>query len=383
MERTWKESILEDYASLKGKRVIVRLDWNMPPGDSGVPSDTSRADVTFPFLQKLAFAGARMIIMTHFGEKGESITPLLPYIKQHVPFVTFEASMSFEELESKSYELKDGEAMLIENVRRWAGEEDNLPSLARSFASLGDIYINNAFSVSHRSHASVAGIPNYIFSYMGPLFARELEHLTEALTPEKPALLVIGGAKIKTKLKLIEAYLDKGVYVFVGGAMVHDIWKAKGVEIGESLCDGTTALSERFLSHPLLMTPIDVVLENGDTVAFSAIPKDGKVVDCGMQTVAMVNKQIDGAKTVIANGPLGLYEKGWLKGSEQILTHLSQAEAKTYIGGGDTVGVAHSLHLLKKFTFVSLGGGAMLDFLASGTLPGIHAVTESKRTGYR
>jgi phosphoglycerate kinase len=383
MERSWKESILEDYASLKGKRVIVRLDWNLPLGEGGALSDTSRADVTFDFLKKLAFAGARMVLMTHFGEKGESIVPLLPYIRKHVPFVTFKETMSFDELEKESRELKDGEAMLLENVRRWPGEEDNLPSLARSFASLGDVYVNNAFSVSHRDHASVAGIPRYVFSYMGPLFARELEHLHEALAPEKPALLIVGGAKIKTKLKLIESYLDKGVYVFVGGAMVHDIWKARGVEIGESLCDGTTALSERLLSHPLLLTPVDVVLETGETVAFSAIPPTGKVVDCGMQTVAMVNKKVDESKTVIANGPLGLYEKGWLKGSEQILTHMSQTKAKTYIGGGDTVGVAHSLHLLRKFTFVSLGGGAMLDFLASGTLPGIHAVTESKRAGYR
>ncbi len=383
MEKNWREHLIEDYSSLKGKRVIIRLDWNMPIGENGELTDTSRADVTFDFLRKLSFAGAKMILMTHFGEKGESLAPILPYIQMHLPFIRCTPTLEFGDLEKAARETHEGEGMLLENVRLWKGEEDNLPSLGRSFAALGDIYINNAFSVSHREHASVIGIPNNILSYLGPLFVRELEHLTRALTPTKPALLIIGGAKIKTKMKLIESYLDKGVRVFVGGAMVHDIWKAKGVEIGTSLCDGTTPLSETFLNHPMLMTPIDVVLETGETVTHSNIPRDGKVVDCGMDTVAMLGAAIAESKTIIQNGPLGLYEKGWLKGTEEVLMKASRASGATYIGGGDTVAVAHSLGLLRTFDFVSLGGGAMLDFLASGTLPGIHAVTESKRTGYR
>lgn len=379
---SWKEHVLADYSSLKGKRVIVRLDWNMPVAQGEI-TDTSRADVTFDFLKKLSFAGAKIVVMTHFGEQGESITPLLPYLSMHAPFIHFNPSMDLNDLARASREIHEGEGMLIENVRMWKGEEDNLPSLGRSFASLGDVFINNAFSVSHRNHASVVGIPENILSYFGPLMERELDHLSAALAPVKPALLVVGGSKIKTKLKLIERYLDEGVRVFVGGAMVHDIWKAKGIEIGTSLCDGTTPLSETFLSHPLLLTPVDVVLETGETVAFSAIPTTGKVVDCGRETVKMISALLPETKTVIANGPLGLYEKGWLKGSEEILTAIANSSATSYIGGGDTVGVAHSLHLLKKFTFVSLGGGAMLEYLASGTLPGIHAVTESKATGYR
>ncbi len=382
MEKNWREHLIEDYSSLKGKRVIVRLDWNLPVTD-GVVSDTSRADVTFEFLKKLSFAGVKMVLMTHFGEKGESIEPILSYIKMHVPFIMYTPSLDFGELEQASRDIKEGEAILLENVRMWRGETDNLPSLGRSFAALGDVYINNAFSVSHREHASVVGIPKSLLSYLGPLFVRELEHLTHALAPQKPALLIIGGAKIKTKLSLIERYLDQGVHVFVGGAMVHDIWKARGVEIGNSLFDGTTPLTETFLAHPFLMTPIDVVLENGETVPFYCIPHDGKVVDCGKDTVEMVAKTIALSKTIIANGPLGLYEKGWLAGTEQILMKMGTSNATTYIGGGDTVSVAHSLHLLRTFDFVSLGGGAMLDFLASGTLPGIHAVTESKQTGYR
>lgn len=381
-EGTWKNHILTDLSSLKGKRVIVRLDWNLTL-ENGSPVDTSRADVTFEFLRKLAFAGAKMVLLTHLGEKGERLDPIVPYIKNHLPFITFNPSLSFEELSNASYALREGEGVLLQNVRAWEGETDNLPSLARSFASLGDVFINNAFSVSHREHASVVGIPRSLLSYFGPLFARELEHLTDALHPERPALFIIGGAKIKTKLSLIGTYLDQGVRVFVGGAMVHDIWKTKGMEIGNSYFDGTVPLNERFINHPMLITPKDVVLDTGETVSVDKIPKNGTVVDCGEETVAMLAELIDESKTVIANGPVGLYEKGWLKGSEGILSHMAQAQATTYIGGGDTVAVAHSLHLLKKFNFVSLGGGAMLEYLSSGTLPGIHAVTESQQTGYR
>jgi phosphoglycerate kinase len=382
MEKNWKEHLLEDYSAFKGHRVIIRLDWNMPMQE-GVLTDTSRADVTFEFLKKLSFAGVKMVLLTHFGEKGESVSALVPYLKKHLPFMTFTEEQSFDKLERLSKEIKNGEALLLENVRLWRGEEENLPSLGRSFAALGDIFVNNAFSVSHREHASVVGIPKSILSYLGPLFVRELEHLTLALNPQKPALMIIGGAKIKTKLALIERYLDKGVRVFVGGAMVHDIWRNKGLEIGESLHDKTISLSETFVNHPLLMTPVDVILSTGVTVPHYAIPKDGVVVDCGEDTVTLISKTIKDSKTVIVNGPLGLYEKGWLKGTEAVLVALGGSQATSYIGGGDTVAVAHSLHLLRKFDFVSLGGGAMLDFLANGTLPGIHAVTESKQTGYK
>lgn len=382
METNWRHHLIEDYASLKGKRVIVRLDLNLPIAD-GKLTDTSRADVVFPFLKQLSFAGTKMVLMSHFGEKGESLETVARYMKERLPFIAFEPSLDFEEIETRIRNLPEGEALLLENVRLWKGEMDNLPSLGRAFAGLGDIYINNAFSVSHREHASVVGIPKELLSYFGPTFARELEHLAPALTPAKPALMVIGGAKIKTKLSLIEKYLDQGVRVFVGGAMAHDIWKARGVRIGNSLSDGTVALSERFLNHPFLLLPLDVILETGKAVPFFSIPAEGTVVDCGPDTVKFVKKEIQSAKTVIMNGPLGLYEKGWLHGTEQLLTSIAHANATSYIGGGDTVAVAHSLHLLRNFDFVSLGGGAMLDFLANGTLPGIHAVTESKTAGYR
>ena len=278
MEQHWKEHVLEDYASLKGKRVLVRLDLNLPLV-GGILADTSRADVVIPFLKQLSFAGTKLVLMSHFGEKGESLEPVANYLKEHLPFVEFFPSLDFDEVREKIDGLPVGSAILLENVRCWKGEVDNLPSLGRSFASLGDIYINNAFSVSHREHASVVGIPKTLLSYFGPTFVRELDHLTPALTPAKPALMIIGGAKIKTKLSLIQRYLDQGVKVFVGGAMAHDIWKAKGTNIGKSLSDGTVILGERFLHHPMLLLPVDVRLSNGETVPFYSIPESESVVD--------------------------------------------------------------------------------------------------------
>jgi phosphoglycerate kinase len=375
MNTTWKDHQAPESKTLDGKRVVLRLDWNVPVTD-GVISDTSRFDVTVPYLKELSFSGAKVIILTHFGEKGESLKPVADHASKELPFIHFTTSQDFEEITKMVQDLPRGEMLLLENVRLFKGETDNLPSLARSFANIGDIFINNAFSVSHRNHASVEGVARLMPSYFGPTFMRELENLTKALTPVKPAILIVGGAKISTKLDLIKQYLDQGVQVFVGGAMVHNIWKERGVEIGKSFHDPSYKLPESFVRHPMLLTPVDVVLADGSTCAFDKIPPEGVVVDCGNKTVEMLENIMKEAKTVIANGPLGLYEKGWLHGSEQILTKLANAPVDSYIGGGDTVSVAHSLHLLKKFTFVSLGGGAMLDFLASGTLPGIDAVTK-------
>ncbi len=369
----WKNHTFPDVRTLKGKRVVVRVDWNMPVVNGEI-TDTSRFDVTVPFLKELSFAGAKIVLMTHFGDKCESISVIAKHAGTNLPFIAFTPSLDIELIAKGTRDLAQGSALLIENVRMWKGEEDNLPSLGRDFASLGEVFINNAFSVSHRKHASVVGIAKNMLSYFGPTFIRELENLDIVRTPKKPALVIIGGAKIKTKLPLIEKYLDQGIQVFVGGAMVHDIWRTRNMQIGQSFHDETVNLTDAFVNHPLLLTPPDVVLSTGKVLKSYEIPKDGVVVDCGPETVEMLAEVIDKAKTIIANGPLGLYEKGWLHGTEQVLVKMTELGEQTYIGGGDTVGIAHSLHILKRFTFVSLGGGAMLDYLTSGTLPGIDVI---------
>lgn len=376
MNTTWREHIAPDSRTLRGRRVLIRVDWNLPTNTQGEIADFSRYNVTVPYLKKLVAAGAKLVIMTHFGEKGESLKKVADHVTKDLSFVTFTPSLDAGELETASRSLEEGKAMLLENIRLFPGETENLSSLARDLSTLGDIFINDAFSVSHRNHASVVGVASVMLSYFGPTFIRELENLEKALEPKTPALFIVGGAKISTKLSLIQKYLDKGVKVFVGGAMVHNIWKERGLEIGKSLYDPTYELPDTFINHPLLLTPRDVVLSSGQTVSVDKIPPDGVVVDCGNATVNMLANTMALCNTVIANGPLGLYEKGWLHGSEQILNAIASGTASSYIGGGDTVTVAHSLHLLSKFTFVSLGGGAMLDYLATGTLPGINAVTK-------
>lgn len=375
MNTTWDQHCVPDLRTLSGKRVIVRVDWNLPVVN-GVITDTSRFDITVPFLTKLSTVKAKIVLLTHFGEKGESLAVIAAHATSKLPFITFTPSLDFAELTTTSTSLTEGNGILLENVRLFKGEIENDEDLASSFASLGDVFINNAFSVAHRKHASVVGIPTKTRSYFGPTFIHELENLTKALTPKQPALMIIGGAKISTKLTLIKNYLDKGVKVFVGGAMVHNIWKERGLEIGQSLYDPEYKLPANFINHPLLMTPVDVVLATGEIADITAIKSDSVVVDCGPKTTELVASTVAMSNTVIANGPLGLYEKGWLHGSETILTNLAASGVTSYIGGGDTVTVANSLHLLNKFTFVSLGGGAMLDFLVSGTLPGIDVVTK-------
>ncbi len=378
---TWKSHVLPDIKSLQGKRILIRVDLNLPESNGKI-LDTTRLDILLPFLRQFSFVGAKVILLSHFGEEGKSIGPVAELLTQKLQGVSFVPTTNIDEIRNKIAEMPLGSMLLLENSRMFPGEEDNTPSCAQAFASLADVFVNDAFSVSHRNHASVTGVPKYILSYLGPTCTREVEHLLLALTPKPPALLIVGGAKIKTKLTLIQRYLDLGVHVFVGGAMVHNSLKQRGYEIGDSLYDPTYTVLDSVCNHPLLITPTDVILETGKEVTLENIAKGDVIVDCGKKTLATLDTHIQKAGTVIMNGPLGLYEKGWMNGTEHLLTTLGEAKTvHTYLGGGDTVAVAASIHALSKIYFVSLGGGAMLDFLASGTLPGIDAVTESKVNG--
>ncbi|HCC05932.1 TPA: phosphoglycerate kinase [Candidatus Nomurabacteria bacterium] len=374
----WSKYTITDLTTLKGKRVILRLDLNLPY-DKGQITDRTRLDEVIPFIKQLIFAGAKIIILSHFGEKGESIKPVADLVVKSLSGIKFVEGIDIENIRKEIDSLPLGDGVIIENTRMFVGEKDNTSSCARNLASLGDVFINDAFSASHRNHASIVGITDYILSYFGPTFIKEITNLSAASHPEKPALLIIGGAKISTKLNLIRNYLDQGVKVFVGGAMVHNIFKERGLEIGDSFYDPTYSAPASLYNHPLLITPTDVVLLDGKEVSVDKIPKGGVVVDCGKTTLKNLDEEIQKSKTIIVNGPLGLYEKGFYYGTEHMLTSVANViGAKTYIGGGDTVLVAEKAHVLKKMSFVSLGGGAMLDYLANGTLPGINAVTKSK-----
>ncbi len=378
MKRSIKDIFLPDERAYKGKRVLVRLDWNVATDESGNPLETERITRTFPLLENLSSSGAITIVMSHLGEKGATLLPLVNYVKDKLAFVRFVDSHDFDVLRAEVEKSAPGDVIVLENIRTFEGEMDNSKFLAQRLASLAEVYINDAFSVSHRKQASIATVPHYILSYAGPLFKEEIDKLTPLLSPELPSLFIIGGAKISTKLGLIQHYLEKGAYVFVGGAMVHNILKQLNVEIGMSLYDKDYLVPDSILNHPRLLLPVDVITADGHLRNIYDVPKDGIIVDCGKMTVALLVKHIDSAKTIIMNGPVGLYEKGWKYGSEMLITHIGhKLGSTTVLGGGDTLAVVEGIKDANmSFTFISLAGGAMLTYLEKGTLPGIDVLIE-------
>ena len=378
MKRLIKDIFVGDVSAYKEKRVLVRLDWNVALDENKNLLEKERVTRTFPFLESLSQAGVITIVICHLGEKGESIAPIVSFVQEKLSFVSFFPEKDIEVIRSHVEQARPGDVIVLENIRTFEGEMENNKIFAEKFATLAEVYINDAFSVAHRKQASVVGIPRHILSYAGPLFKQELTHLEPLLTPSLPTLFIIGGAKISTKLSLIEHYLEKGAFVFVGGAMVHNILKQIGVEIGGSLYDKDYIVPESILNHPHLLLPIDVITADGVSRNIEEVPHDGVIVDCGKMTVALLTKHIASAKTIIMNGPVGLYEKGWKYGSEMLISHIGHTQgATTVLGGGDTLSVLEAIKDdAMKFSFVSLAGGAMLTYLEQGTLPGIEALTD-------
>ncbi len=360
------------------KKIVIRVDINASVDEQGVPTDTARIDAALSVLSALSHRFAKVVVLAHFGEKGESLSNIASFMQARLSNFSFFPSTDRDEITERVNNLQDGEILLVENVRLFEGELENEDGLARFFASLGDFYINDAFSVSHRTHASVVGVTKHIKSFFGPAMKREIISLSKALAPEFPCLLILGGAKLSTKLPLIEVYLKKGCFVYVGGAMVHNIIKAKGYEIGESLYDKDYIVSPYTLEHEKLLIPTDVVLDDKTVTSVKSVPKSKKIYDCGPKTLATLKEVIAKCHTVIMNGPVGYYEGGFDHGTRALLTLMQKGSSlATIVGGGDTLTVYNSMLVKPSVSFVSLGGGAMLDFLKVGTLPGLEAVRQS------
>ncbi len=371
---------ISNYSSLNGKRVLIRLDLNVPINNKGEILNTNRIDSTIETLKLLSTNGAKTIIISHLGEDKQSLSIIAEYLSNTIPFFSFENATDKEIVKNRVNNISNGDILLLENIRMFDGEIENTKDFSFWLASLGDIYINNAFSVSHRKHASIVGVPEYLISYFGPLFEKEVNNLSKVLKPKHPSLLLLSGAKINTKLPLIKHYLDMNVFVFVGGAMVHNIFLELGYSIGDSLFSKEYSVPDSVLNHPNLIIPTDVILDDGETYDVKNIPSGKKIVDTGKKTVEMLKKKMETMNTVIMNGPLGIYEEGWKYGTEMTLTNMSsQKNAFTVIGGGDTITVLDSLPNKLDFSFISLGGGAMLDFLANGSLVGIDAVLHKEK----
>lgn len=369
---------IKDIENLKGKRVIVRVDFNVPIVDGKILDDF-RIKASIPTIEFLKKKGAIIILVAHIGDDGkDSLKPVATRLKKYVTNLNFiESSIFSDETKKIINGLKNGDVVLLENLRRELGEKTNSPSFARGLSRFGDIYINDAFSVSHRVHASVVGITKYLPSYAGLQLVDEVNNLSKAFSPKHPFLFILGGAKFETKIPLIKKFLREADHVFIGGAIANDFFKGKGYEMGTSLVSDGTIAVKSFFKNKNLVIPIDVIASKGNTnrnVKPSDISHDECIVDIGQDSVEALGELIDKASFILWNGPLGKYESGFSSATEKILKMIAKSKANSIVGGGDTVALITKLKLGDKIGFVSTGGGATLDFLAKGTLPGIKAL---------
>ncbi len=350
---------IEQIEDLKGKTVIVRVDFNVPI-KNGAVSDDFRIRAALPTINFLLEKGAKLLLVTHLGKDGRD--RLDPVIK-----CFFAIS-----------KIAENRVTFFENIRKFPGEINNDPTFAKELSTKGDIYVNDAFSVSHREHASVVLLPKLLPSYAGFQLTKEVENLSRAFkSPEHPFLFILGGAKFSTKMPLIEKYLKLADHVFVGGALANDFLKAKGCEVGKSLVDATNYGIETILENKKLILPVDVLVQSEGLLINKKVEEVGKddvILDIGNRSVENLALLIGKSKLVLWNGPLGKYEDGGDKSTQKVLELVAKSKAESIIGGGDTVSLISEMKMEERFSFVSTGGGATLDFLANGTLPGIKAL---------
>ncbi len=365
---------LSSAGELRGKRIIVRVDFNVPVKD-GVVVDDFRIQATLPTLQLLKKVGAQLVLISHIGDDGkDTLKPVADFLSKVFP-VAFAQSIN----EARIF-LEEGKSVLLENIRRFDGEMSNDEAFSHELSSLGNIYVNEAFSVSHRAHASIVGIPRFIPGYAGLRFDREMVELGKALRPEHPFMFILGGAKFETKLPLIEKFLRLADSVFVGGALANDVLRALHLPIGRSVVSEMT-VSDAIINNQKFLKLLDVTVSTSGGEKIIKDPKmvtsDDMILDVGPKTISALSQKIKESRMVLWNGPLGVYEKGFTEQTEALAREIAESETFSIVGGGDTLASIQKLNLMDRFGFVSTGGGAMLEFLLHGTLPGIEALERS------
>lgn len=360
----------------KGKRVIYRVDFNVPVENGEVTdAETFRIHAVFPTLDFLKGAGAKIILISHIGQKGESLQPVADYINENLPEwnVEFIPEVVGDSVKDAVDSLQDGHCILLENVRTDPREETNDPEFAKELASYADYYVEDAFGVMHRAHASLVGVPKLLPSYAGFLLEKEINNLGLALKPQSPSVLIMAGIKFETKLPLIEKLLPLYDHVILGGGLLNTYLHALGMEIGASVLDGSADLSS-ILGNTKIIVPEKVVTEENDMdheMSVSEVLSNDTIMDVVIDD--QMKKLLTEAKTVVWNGPLGWYEKGYMQSTLDIVANLG-SQTHSIVGGGDTVTVIRKEGLENKITFLSTGGGAMLEYLQNGTLVGLEAL---------
>ncbi len=371
-----KELVNLSPKKLRGAQVLLRLDLNVPIEDGKV-LDRFRIDRALPTIAFLKKMGAKTIILSHLGRKGDSLLPVARELNR-VTDVGFNPA-PMKEVKRTLHELTDGGTVLLENLRRDAGEEEGSTAFAKILAELGTLYVNDAFAVSHRKHASIYTLPKLLPHYAGPLFMEEYRNLKKAFTPHKPFVLILGGAKFETKVPILKRFVRSADYIVVVGAIAHAFYRAQGFELGKSRIDtkvSAKAYLKEVRSGRIILSP-DALVSNGSAVEVKRVDmleKNDFIVDSGPQGLEELRKVLKGTKMILWNGPAGNYEEGYGEGTLAIARAVAKSKAHSIVGGGDTVAAIQKTNLSSKFTFLSTAGGAMLDFLANGTLPGIEAL---------
>ena len=394
---SFNKKTIEDI-DVSGKKVLVRCDFNVPLDENKNITDETRINAALPTIKYLLEHGAAVILCSHLGRpKGEfnmkySLAPVAKRLSEKLGFeVKLAKDVIGPDAKKLAAEVKPGQAVLLENVRFHAEEEKNDPAFAKELASMAEIYVSDAFGTVHRAHASTAGVAQYLPAVAGFLIGKELNFLGKAVTnPERPFVAILGGAKVKDKIGVITNLIEKVDTLLIGGGMAYTFMKATGGEIGNSLCDderlslALELLDKAKAKGVKLLLPVDNVCGkefNNDTEQMvcesGKIPEGWEGLDIGPKTVELFSKEIKAAKTVVWNGPMGVFEMpNFAKGTLAIATAMAESDATTIIGGGDSAAAVTQMGLADKMSHISTGGGASLEFLEGKTLPGVAALND-------
>ncbi|GJE43933.1 phosphoglycerate kinase [Methylobacterium soli] len=390
---------LDDAGALQGKRVLLRVDVNVPM-ENGRVTDATRIERVVPTIREIAEQGGRVILLAHFGRpKGkpdpkDSLAPIVETLSRHLGRpVAFAPDCVGEAAAAAVAALKDGDVLLLENTRFHAGEEKNDPAFTEALAENGDLYVNEAFSAAHRAHASTEGLAHRLPAYAGRLMQAELDALTKGLeAPKRPVIALVGGAKVSSKIDLLQNLVAKVDMLVIGGGMANTFLHAQGKAVGKSLCEkdlSDTAL--RILEAAKaadcrIILPVDAVVASDfkahaphETVSVDAVPETGMILDAGPQSVAEIDAAIDEAATLVWNGPLGAFElapfdAATVAAARHAAARTTAGRLVSVAGGGDTVAALNHAGVGETFSYVSTAGGAFLEWLEGKALPGVEAL---------
>jgi phosphoglycerate kinase len=379
---------------VKGKRVLVRVDFNVPLRDGEV-TDDNRIQAALPTIKALLDDGAAVILFSHLGRPKGNVVPELRMgpVADRLSALLDRPVKKLDDcvgadVEAAVAEMEPGDIILLENTRFHAEEKANDPEFAKRLASLGDIFVNDAFGAAHRAHASTAGVAEYLPSVAGLLIEKELEFLSMATeNPEHPLIAILGGAKVSDKIGVIDNLLAKCDRLLIGGGMANTFFEAMGYEMGDSLVEEDAVDTARSLldqAGTQIVLPVDVTIAdafdndaNRQVVAPDAVPEGWRILDIGPKTIDTFESALNGANTVVWNGPLGVFEMpNFAKGTFAVAELLATLDAVTIIGGGDSAAAVKEAGLANEMTHVSTGGGASLTFLEGKVLPGIAALDD-------